>query len=265
MANISLKAKLEEMGVNISSLDYTVIESFKAAVGNLAVAAQNYWIQSAQRKLRTSREIYINGLRQAESFKSYSASSGSDVFEIQLVGKMPNNFEFGMESFDMKEIRPGWLGGKKAKTAKDGSKYATIPFRHSVGNSRFAYTGKAKTDNLKMYLKRAVRDYGLNKMVRTASGKVKEGAVKRIPAKSPVHGYLEGLTRYQKATQGVTRSGLPSGSSQLMTFRTISTKSKPEAWIHPGLDGANILPMVETWVDQQMDKIIDVVLIMGDE
>ncbi|NBW99237.1 hypothetical protein EBR03_06665 [bacterium] len=157
------------------------------------------------------------------------------------------------------------MGGKKAKTAKDGSKYATIPFRHSVSSPKFAYTGKARSDNLKMYLKRAVRDYGLNRMVRTASGKVKEGPVKRIPANSPVHGYLDGLTRYQKATQGVTRSGLPSGSSQLMTFRTISSKSKADAWIHPGLDGANILPRVETWVDQQMDKIIDVVLIMGDE
>ncbi|NBW99238.1 hypothetical protein EBR03_06670 [bacterium] len=70
MANISLKTKLEEMGINISTLDYTVIESFKAAVGNLAIAAQNYWIQSAQQKLRTSRETYVNGLRQAESFRS---------------------------------------------------------------------------------------------------------------------------------------------------------------------------------------------------
>jgi hypothetical protein len=265
MANFSIKTKLEDMGINISTLDYTAIETFKAAVGNLAIAAQNYWIQSAQRKLRTSREIYVNGLRQSESYRSYSASSGADVFEVQLVGKMPNNFEFGMESFDMKEIRPGWLGGKKAKTAKDGSKYATIPFKHSTGNSpRFDYTGKAKEANLKMHLRNAVRNYGLNRMVRAASGAVKEGAVKRIPNNAAVHNYLSGLTRYQVTTRGTTQGGLPRGSSQLMTFRRISTKSDPESWIHPGLDGANILPMVESWVDQQMDKIIDVVL-TGDE
>lgn len=262
MSNISLKTKLEEMGINISTLDYTVIESFKAAVGNLAIAAQNYWVQTAQRKLHTSRETYINGLRQAESFKSYSTNSG-DVFEIQLVGKMPNNFEFGMESFDMKEVRPGWLGGSKAKTAKDGGKYMAIPFRHSIGDTRFDYTGKAKEANLKMHLRNAVRNYGMSKMVRLPSGKVKEGAVKRIPNNAAVHNYLRGLTKYQKAEKGKTRGGLPRGSSQLMTFRTISTKSDPGAWIHPGLDGANILPMVESWVDQQMDKIIEVVL-MGD-
>lgn len=263
MANISLKTKLEEMGINISTLDYTVIESFRAAVGNLAIAAQNYWVQTAQRKLHSSRETYINGLRQAESFKSFSFG-GVDAFEVQLVGRMANNFEFGMESFDMKEVRPGWLGGSKAKISKDGSKYATIPFRHSTGNTRFDYTGKAKADNLKMHLRNAVRNYGMNKMVKTSGKvkKVKEGAVARIPNNAAVHNYLRGLTRYQMVNVN-KKTGKANASSQLMTFRTISTKSDPSAWIHPGLDGANILPMVESWVDQQMDKIIEVVL-MGD-
>lgn len=260
MSNISIKAKLDEIGVNIDALESGVVDSFRMSVGNLAKAAQNEWVRRAQQKLSTSREIYINGLRQAESFKA-SSFGGSDVFEVQLVGAMPNNFEFGMESFDMKGVRPGWLGGSRAKVAKDGSKYVIIPFRHSSSSgSRFAYTGKAKAADLKAELRKAVREYGLDRMMRAATGKVVSGPVARISSKASVHSYLKGLSRIQQPMSGSTSSGKQRGSTQLLTFRIISEKSSPESWIHPGLDAANILPEIQSWVDAQMDKIIETIL-----
>lgn len=260
MSDISLKAKLEDRGIT-DEISAETAEKFRVAVGNLAKAAQNEWITRAQSRLESSREIYVNGLRQAESFKVVTGLL-SDTYELQLVGEMPNNLEFGMPAFDMKAVKPGWLGGKKAKVGKDGSRYVTIPFRHSTGNSpRFAYTGKAKAADMKTLLRKAVKDYGMNRWGIGPGGAIPP--MKRIPNNAPVHQYLKGLTRIEKPTSGRTSTGVQRRSSMFMTWRRMSDKSAPSSWIHPGLTAANILPEIETWADEQLDKIIDTVIGSG--
>jgi hypothetical protein len=256
----SIQAKIDEKGLNIEVMDDAFVESFKKAVGGLAKSAQESWIAMAQQKLKSSRADYVKGLRQAESFKHLKIG-GNEVFEIQLVGKMANNFEFGMSSYDMKAIKPGWLGGGKAKVGKDGKRYVVIPFGHSTSDSPSqAYTGKAAKANLKKELKKTVKQYGLDKLVRTASGKVVEGTVGRVKKDPSVHPFLQGLVKIQKGTSGATSSGLQRGSSKLMTFRVMSENSPADSWEHPGIKGANLLPDVERYVDNELDKIIDMIL-----
>lgn len=261
MADISLKAKLDDKGF-MGEISIAMAEKFRVALGNLAKAAQNEWIQRAQSRLGTSREIYVNGLRQAESFK-VTTGLFADSYEITLVGEMPNNFEYGMPAFDMKAVKPGWLGGSKSKVGKDGSRYVTIPFRHSTGNSpRFAYTGKAAAADMKTLLKKAVKDYSMNRWGVGPGGAIPP--TKRIPNNAPVHDYLKGLTRLEKAVSGRTSGGAQRRSTQFMTWRRMSDKSAPSSWIHPGLTAVNILPEIESWADEQMDKIIDTVIGSGD-
>ena len=258
MADFSVKAKLQEKGISTDAFEDGMVEAFQLQCAQIAMAARAEWVRIAQSRLQTSRELYINGLRQAESYKQEVSPDGGMVIEIQLVGDMPNNIEFGMGSFDMKSVRPGWLGGSKAKTGKDGKKYVTIPFRHSTSNSpRFADTGKAKADGLKGQLRAAVKTYGLDRMVRAGTGQVVEGVVARIPSKAPVHPYLQGLQRSQVQTAGSL--GMR-GSGQLHTFRRMSENSKPSAWIHPGIKAANILPEIESWMDGQLDNVIEMML-----
>jgi len=136
-----------------------------------------------------------------------------------------------------------------------------IPFRHSTGDSpRFADTGKARAANLKRELRKVVKDYGLDKMVRAATGKVIEGPVKRVPKKADVHNYLKGLVRVQKGISGRTATGLQRGQSQLMTFRIMSENSAPDSWIHPGIQKANLLPEVEKFIDNELDQIVKRIL-----
>lgn len=253
---ISVNAKLEGLGVDINTLEMGVVDVFRRAIAGLAKASQSEWIRLAQTRLKTSREIYINGLRQAESFTTRT-DGGEPVYEITLVGTMPNNIEHGMPSFDMKNVRPGWLGGSKSKVGKDGKRYVIIPFRHSTSSdARLGYTGKAKDANLQTHLKKAVSQYGLDKMIRSASGQVKSGPVKRIPKGADVHKYLQGLTRIQKPT-GTTKQR---GQGMLMTWRVMSENSKPSAWIHPGIKAHNILKEVERFADQELDKIVNATL-----
>jgi len=260
MSTFSLSAKLIDKGYNVEGLEMAAVASFNTALAGLAKAAQNEWIRLAQSRLGSSREIYVGGLRQAESFKA-TGSAGTATYEISLVGRMPNNFEFGMEAFDMKGVRPGWLGGRKSKVSKDGHRYVVIPFRHSEFG--MPYTGKAAAvsgPTLKTQLRNAVKDYGLSRMIRLGSGRIAEGPTTRIPRNAPVHSYLKGLTRVQKGLASTTPRGKQRGSSQLLTWRVMSEKSSPESWRHPGLTAANILPEVERWVNGELDKIIDVIL-----
>jgi len=251
---ISVEAKLAELGENIESISGAMREQFKHAIAGIARGAQAEWIRLAQERLKSSRADYIDGLSKAQSFKAYSVGT-KQVYEVQLVGRMPNNFEFGMAGFDMKSVRPGWLGGSKAKTNKEGKKYISIPFRHSMSSSaRVAYSGRAAKMGLQSKLKSTAKRYGLDKMIRSTSGRVIPGPVARVPNVSSVHPFLRGLTRIQKPTS----SG--KGSSTMMTFRTMSENSSPSSWVHPGIVGAKILPIVERWVDTELGRVIKTIL-----
>lgn len=252
---ISVNAKLESLGIDLEDFERATVETFQRSVAAVARGAHAEWIRLAQARLKTSRADYINGLRQAESFTT-RVLGPTTVFEIALVGRMPNNFEFGMASFDMKAVRPGWLGGSKAKTSKSGHKYITIPFRHSISSAaNLAYTGKAARADLKTELKKVVKTYGLNRMIKAATGQVIEGPVKRLPPKAPVHPYLRGLTRVQSKTSQPGR-----GQGQLFTWRVMSEKSRPESWIHPGVAPANLMREVESWIDNELDRMIGLIL-----
>jgi len=257
---ISIKAKIIEMGFNPEEIEAVSTGAFVRMVGAVAMKAQAEWIRLAQARLKSSREEYVNGLRKKESLIIRSIGE-TVVFEVSLVGKMPNNFEFGMDAFDMKTARPGWLGGKKARTGKDGKKYVIIPFRHSLSsNARLAYTGKAKAADLKSELRDVVKDYGLNRSVRAATGGAfASGIVKRGP-KLPLSAMtrkhfptakthpLSNLTRVQK--------GGKSGGGQLMTFRVMSENSDPGSWMHPGIKAANLLPEVEEFTHHELGGML---------
>lgn len=254
--NFSVKASLENLGYNLDALEDGLIEILNIQVGQLAMAARGEWIRLAQERLKTSREDYVGGLRQSESFTMLRGAGGLVSYEISLVGAFPNDIEYGKGPFDMKGVRPGWLGGKASKMGKNGKRYVVIPFRHSTSNSpRFADTGKAAAIGLKSKLKDAVKNYGLDRMVRTATGQVVEGNVSRMPKGADVHPYLQGMVRTQQAYSGTTKSGLGRGSGTLTTFRVMSENSKPGSWIHPGLRAVNLLAEVEQFVDNEMMKI----------
>jgi hypothetical protein len=259
--SIDVRVKLEGAGLNVDDFATGVAETFLKGVGVIAQNAKSHWIDLAGRRLHTSRGDYVAGLQKPDSFTAIK--SGSNViYEIILVGKMPNNFEFGMASFDMKQVRPGWLGGGKAKTAADGHKYITIPFRHSTSsNSRLGYSGQAKAAQLQNELRKVVKQYGLNRMV-SAAGVPRQGSVARAGATvtsgrgraattRPIHPFLRNLTRVQK----VHDSGKVQG--QLLSWRIMSENSEPGSWIHPGITAANILPEVERFVHNELDSLID--------
>jgi len=250
---ISVQAKLEDMGMNLDRISGAMVESFNLAVGQIAHEAHDEWLRRAQSR-RVSQE-YVFGLQKRESFVT-KKSSDKTMFVISLIGKLPNMLEFGFPSFDMKQVKPGWLWGSKAKTSKEGKQYVVIPFRHpATARTNIRYSGKAKKAGLQQEIKKVRRKYGLDRMIRTATGTIVPGPVKRVPRAASVHPYLRGLTRTQKPH----RSG-KTGTSQLSTFRVMSEKSPASSWVHPGYEGVKLLPEIERYIHQSLENKIRLLL-----
>ena len=266
----SLKSEMDDLGINLDELEVAIRDKLRTAIAGLAKAAQNEWIRLAQTRLKSSRADYINGLRAAESFVTDRDPGGEPLYVLALVGKLPNMVEYGISPYDMKQASPGWLGGGKARTAKDGHKYIIIPFRHSTGSSgAIAYTGKAAAADMQSRLKEAMgkgvtiptgSSTSMSKMQRTESGDVIRGAAARIPSNADVHNYLQGMVRVQEPTAGRTSSGKQKGSSQLVTFRIMSANSPADSWQHPGLEARDLLSEVERFVNTQITRLVENVM-----
>jgi len=94
----------------------------RRALQGIGSAARHEWIKVAKRELNTTAQDYIRGIQDIET-------DGMRV-TISLVGVLPNMVEQGMSAFDMRQTLLG--PGSNAKTAKDGSRYNTVPFRHGT-------------------------------------------------------------------------------------------------------------------------------------
>ncbi len=227
----------------------------------IAESAYSKMRELAEQKLHYRRELFLENL----SLTKVDAGKWSIV-----LGKKAEWIEDGTLPRNM---IPDLLSGKKAKTSKDGSKYVIVPFNHTKG----APTSAAQAA-LSRVVKDELRDRGLDKPLKgkknrknfqlgafdvtdkpisTAAlrigagpiGRVAQGAASGIPL-------LKGVQVYQKVRTGKV-------SVQALTFRTVSDKSSPESWNHPGNEPADIMKEAVEWsekeaevyVSEMMDKV----------
>lgn len=234
--------------MNMEEFGAEQLHAIDIGIRSLAENTRDKWISLAQERLKSARSEYINGLQDDESFQQ----TGESSYEISLVGKMPNMFESGFSSYDMK---PGMLGGKNAKTTKTGKRYATVPFRH-YKNAKAAER-ISKVPNYKQDLKRVLKHSGLGQTKKGLVGKVGVANTGSLGiAKLKAHhktDIYQGITQYQKNYGKKTESTLTS-------FRRVSEKSDPASWLHPGYSGAHLMPEVGAFVEEQIGILIDTVL-----
>ncbi len=89
-------------------------------VSALGSAAHAHWTRKALQNLKATSRDYAENLRW---------DSDEESAHITLTGVLPNLVEQGFQGGDMRD----WMfGGGRAKQAKAGHKYLTIPFRHGT-------------------------------------------------------------------------------------------------------------------------------------
>lgn len=251
MADISFKFRAEELGKTIENLAPQVEEEINQAVKNLAHAAYTGMIARVQSMGITdaSRKNYLKGLK----FKDL----GDDSYLIYLDGEWANKLEDGFGPYSIREVMlksQKIVGvGKRAgepwvRKAKDGHKYAAVPFEHKPHVNP---SGDLASDIKKMMGKGINgQEQSMSKIFKNAEGNPLNGKV--ATAVNAPNANLEGLTKYQH----VHASGRV--SSVYMTFRMVSENGKD--WIHPGHKGYHLFKQAQEYVEKEMDNIIKTLL-----
>lgn len=234
-----IKIKLDKVRSELVAMAPTRGDMQRMLRGLAAVARQR-WIHHAQTNLKTTARDYVNGIQDVE-FQN-------DKAVITLVGVLPNMVEQGVEAFDLRTTLLG-ADAKNAKTAKDGSRYNTVPFQHGAAGSSGRNTGAPMPGPIHQIAKKLEptlsRPEGGTKWGgRLHLGMKMSNAARAIlqTKERPWHSssiYMHMVRkekRYEKATQ-----------SSYTTFRRISSNSRnaKEHWLHPGIQARHFATKVQ--------------------
>jgi hypothetical protein len=166
--------------------------------------------------------------------------------EVGTTVPYASNIEDGVRPYDMKQTH---LNGPKVKTAKDGSRYITVPFRHGTPG---AVTMKPMPESVYQHAK--------NLAVSRRNGMLKTWWTgKKYTWGDRLESQYGGRREKPHWSTGrytgmVKMAGFP--HSQYLTFRRLSEKSDPRAWLHPGMEKR---PVTQAVVENSRDEIIDLI------
>lgn len=229
--SIDIKINLDSLGIN-DQLSPKIVQAVQTSIqGSLAII-RDKWQSEAQKKLHSTRPLYLQGL-QFDSVQYPYKNNWTGV--VQLTGKLPNMIETGTPAFDIKI----GLGNSPRKTNKPGGGwYITVPMRHSTPNS-YLYGKPMPKDIYNMAKKLG------NRQSLSIKG---QGDVSWTGYQRKYNTY-DGLTRIIKDYGKVKQS-------QYYTFRRVSDKSDPKSWWHSGFKGIKIAKNLETFSTQTFTDMI---------
>lgn len=253
MTDISFKIRAEQLGKTLENLAPQVEDEINQAVKNLAHAAYTAIAAKVQNSSMSdsSRADYLNGLKFSDL--------GEDAYLIHLDGEWANKLENGFGSYSIRDVL---LKSKKTvgvgpragepwvRTAKDGHKWAIVPFEHKPHANPSGDLGK----DIKNLMAKGVNGQvqNIDKIFKNADGNAIHGKVASVNASDTTNPNLAGLTKFQH----VHKSGKV--SSIYMTFRGISETGKD--WVHPGSPGRQYFEEARRFIEKEMDNIINTLI-----
>ena len=250
---------LSEMG---KVLDKATEEAMKRAGDNLTTMTRAHIVEEAAKKLHSRRKMYVEGLTQFQL--------DDDTWVVNLDAKV-RWIDDGMSAHNMVD---DLLKSPKAKTAKDGSKYMVVPFKHNVGPASSTTAQQDLTSTIKRYMADKKMAYG--SVLKDQNGKTKYGMVQKFdildkpikigngpgqgrgPIGSVKQGptgipLLAGVRVYQRPLPSSDGKGLV--RKDVMTFRIVSSKHKgQDRWNYPGIDGVHIMDEAYQWALKTWEK-----------
>lgn len=252
---------LLNLGQEIDDMSKKVMKDAGQKLTNMTYA---HIVEEANKRLHSRRQMYVEGLSHAQV--------DDNTFVINLDAKV-RWIDDGMPPHNMVD---DLLSGKKAKTAKDGSKYAVIPFKHNKGPTQSTPAQKNLLDTIKKEMKERKISYG--GIEKGEDGKPKTGLIHKFdikdkpikqnsspgqgkgPIGKPMQGptgipLLQGVRVYQREVTG--KDGKKSIKKEIMTFRVVSSKHKGQGrWDHPGTEAVGIMDEAYEWAKKAWEKDI---------
>lgn len=219
-------------------------EIVKKIIRELAEEARNEILRRAMVELHTSFDDYAAGVQPVKYFlPTGNQMPNGLVAVIELVGMLPNMIEQGWAGGDMK---PFLLAGRNSKPTKDGGRYNVVPFRHMGPTTTGRYGQPMGSQFVGMLGAQGAEQLGKSvynrakKLVTTQRLPAGLAPVLKPHHKTDIYdSMVRDRKKYAKATQ-----------SQYKTFRAVSSKSDPAAWIHPGIPAKNFFKDAQDYIDR---------------
>lgn len=228
-----------------TGLDHDTLNQMLDNIAKGLAVAYAYKLEMlAQQELHQTKRRYINSIRLIDSGRM----EGTVLLDYSK-DKLVQMIEEGADAFDMK---PYFLSSPKVKTGKNGGKYLTIPFRIATPDA----VGEA--DVFAAIMPKEVYNVVKNKPtdIPTSGGGSRSAGLKlsEIPAQfaikkiRPVINDNNGnelFKAYQHKNsifEGmVKQNDSVTGQNTYRSFRRVSEKSDPMAFIHPGIAKYNLM------------------------
>lgn len=261
MIDITLSFDLSAIQEALKQLSTGTLPRTAAAVRDATLLVQRTWLQAAN-----GREVTFNGRvislsrvsgEYAQSISEglvYPAEGGDLTGRVTSTSPYAQSIEEGSPARDMK---PGLLGGPKARRAKDGGIYNIIPFRHGIPGSvtqkqmpQEIYAQARQMAHSKITGHYTTKNaWGQNVQRNTYQwgdrmGKTSVGWRSRIQPEGQEY------THTTSVFSGMVRMGSPK-HSQFMTFRVVSTNSPSNSWWSPAQEPRPIAQAVAQLVEPQ--------------
>lgn len=221
----SIEHEIKKLSSNVDVIKGVIVRE---------IAQQVYaeWVKQTMYNLHTTRDKYIEELSITQTSEF--------VFEvgIQNENSLAGKIEGGSPPFDMKI---GFQNSSKKVSTKKGGWYLTIPFK----------IGTPSTSNTSGQFSSV--------MPRSVYNAVREAIRNNKPVNLP-NKYSQPLKPHHKSPifAGIKSTQHSGGNRSYSTFRRVSDKSDPRAWIHPGFQARNIMDRVigNISVDQIISNIL---------
>jgi hypothetical protein len=256
--------------LDIADIQEGVQKEANRAAEELATMTKHHIEELAAEKLHSRRETYVENLYLSEE----------DGVHMVVLDASARWVEDGQPAWDM---LPSLLAGKNSHTAKDGSQYVVVPFKHggpSQGRAGGAQIGPATTSPFQQDLVKAIQSkmkadkIPWSKIEKDQSGQAKLGRLHNFsimgkPLKTQ-EGPEMGRGPLGKVRQGNT--GIPflqdvsvhqfkddTGKVRrsISTFRIASSKQKGTGkWLHPGNKPMYLFEEAAQWAQEMWEKEI---------
>lgn len=199
----------------------------------------------SKQKLNSTQSVFMNALRM-ETVENVM------IIELDPNEWLANAVEKGASPFDMRE---GLLKSPKAKFSRKGFRYMLIPIN---GNPKATPPPSEKGQEIQAKILEVLsrNKFGKPKTWLMMGGQLRE-TQKALTDDPDMKGFVR--SRMHKSPEAYfSKKSKPKW--EYVLFRAISDNPESKSfdgWKHPGIQPANIFPEVQSWMDGNLDRILN--------
>jgi hypothetical protein len=228
----------------------------------LTQQTREHIVEQANRRLKTRRQMYIDGLS--------AFQENAHTWVISLDAKV-RWIDDGLQPHNMLD---DLLKSKKAKIGKNGGKYIAIPFQHKKGPTQMTPAQSTLTATLKLEMAKFGVPYG--KIEKHPNGQPRMGVlhefdITHVPLKShngagqgwgPIGDVRQGPTGIPflqgvqvRQRMAIDKKGKEFVAREIMTFRIASDsqRDQPGRWDHPGTAPVPLIEEGAKWAKEHWE------------